>query len=37
MGISVDDICEGIGLSDADVYEAIAEYKRSLQEAGLDE
>lgn len=37
MGISVDDICEEIGLSDADVYEAIAEYKRSLQEAGLDE
>lgn len=37
MGISVDDICDGIGLNDDDVYEAIAEYKRSLQEAGLDE
>lgn len=37
MGISVSDICAEVGLSKAEVYEAIASYERSLQEAGLED
>ncbi len=36
MGREVREICEAIGWSEADVYEAITEYKRSLEEAGIE-